>query len=174
MSILYELWDSLVVKVIAAIVSPILLALLFYASRRVHRAFQALRLAGAALNAVVRTEKDGLWSEGPGFWLKLPIQRPANYDDLRGNSIPILMIATSKGGVGKTTLSGSLAAHFAMQWTQRRQDLESDRPLRVLLIDQDFQGSQSTMTVSDNSRYAQPSKANRLVSGELGNGELFG
>ncbi len=30
------------------------------------------------------------------------------------------------------------------------------------------------MTVSDNSRFAQPSKSNRLVSGELGNGELFG
>ncbi len=120
MSILYELWDSLIGKVIAAIVSPIFLALLFYAFGRVYRAFHALRLAEAALKTVARTEKDGLWAEGPGFWLKLPIERPANYDDLRGNSIPILMIATSKGGVGKTTLSGSLAAHFAMQWTQRR------------------------------------------------------
>lgn len=174
MSLLQELGNSLVVQVIVAIVAPILAGVIFAAIRYVYRAQQALRLAQAALGAVVRTQQNGLWTEGPGFWLKLPIKHPANYDDLRGNSIPVLMIATSKGGVGKTTLSGSLAAHFAMQWTQRRQDQDVDRPLRVLLIDQDFQGSQSTMTVSDNSRFAQPSKANRLVSGELGDGELFG
>jgi chromosome partitioning protein len=172
-SVIAELWGSLVAKIIVAIISPILIALAYFLSRRIYRAFHALRFANAALSAVARTKNNGLWTEGPGFWLRLPIARPANYDDLKGNSIPILMIATSKGGVGKTTLAGSLAAHFAMQWTQRRQDPTADRPLRVLVIDQDFQGSFSTMTVSIGRRYAQPSKANRLASGELGNGQLY-
>ena len=172
-SIIAELWDSLVVKVIVAIISPTLIALLYLLFRRLHRAFEAQRFADAALEAVARRQENGLWTEGPGFWLKRPIVRPANYDHLRGSSIPVLMIATSKGGVGKTTLSGSLAAHFAMQWTQRRQDPNADRPVRVLVIDQDFQGSFSTMTVSVERRYALPSKSNRLVSGELGNGRLY-
>jgi chromosome partitioning protein len=42
--------------------------------------------------------------------------------------------------------------------------------LRILVIDQDFQGSFTTMTVDVNHRYIQPSKANRLVSGELEKG----
>lgn len=80
------------------------------------------------------------------------------------------MIAATKGGVGKTSLSGSLAAHFALRWTQRRHDRNGDKPLRVLVIDQNFQGTFTTMTVNVDSRYAQPSKANKLVSGELGFG----
>ncbi len=174
MSVLYELWGSLVVKVVATIISPILLALLYYLFRRLYRAFQALRFAEAALAAVARRQEHDLWVEGPGFWLKPAIVRPANYDLRMQASIPIMMIATLKGGVGKTTLSASLAAHFAMRWTQRRQDPNTDQPLRVLLIDQDFQASLSTMTVSDQLRFRQPSKANRLVSGELGKGEIVG
>jgi chromosome partitioning protein len=171
MSIISDLLDSLIIKVIASIVAPLLLAAAYYIFRRIYRAFQALRLVEGALAAVARREANGILQEGPGFWLKRPIIRPANYDDLKGNSIPILMIAATKGGVGKTSLAGSLAAHFALRWTQRRQDRDADKPLRVLVIDQDFQGSFTTMTVhTNNGRYDQPSKANRLVSGELANG----
>ena len=77
------------------------------------------------------------------------------------------MIATLKGGVGKTTLAANLAAHFAMRWHN-----DQRMPLRVLLVDLDFQGSLSTMTVSDERRFIQPSKANMLVSGELTGGLL--
>jgi chromosome partitioning protein len=84
-----------------------------------------------------------------------------------------MMIGATKGGVGKTSLAGSLAAYFAIQWTQRRQNPNADKPLRVLVIDQDFQGSFSTMTVDLNERYEQPSKANRLVSGELAGGRVW-
>jgi len=80
-------------------------------------------------------------------------------------SIPILMIATLKGGVGKTTLAANLAAQLATNWQN-----SAGSALRILLIDLDFQGSASTMTVSDDKRFALPSKANMLVSGELGNG----
>lgn len=45
--------------------------------------------------------------------------------------IPILTVATMKGGVGKTTLTANLAAHF------------DRRGKRVLLIDLDYQGSLS-------------------------------
>jgi len=168
--ILGEVWNSLIAKVIAAIVAPILAAAIYVLFRRVYRAFRALHHAESALKAVAREQHDGLWTEGPGFWLKLPIRRPTNYGDLQGNSIPILMIAATKGGVGKTSLAGSLAAHFALKWTQRRQESNADKPLRVLVIDQDFQGSFTTMTVDVNHRYIQPSKANRLVSGELEKG----
>jgi chromosome partitioning protein len=171
-SLIAELWSSLVAKAFVAIISPILLALFYFLARHLYRAFQSLHYVNAALGATARTKSNGLSTEGPGFWLKLPIVRPPNYEDLKGNSIPVLMIATSKGGVGKTTLAGSLAAHFALQWTQRREEPNADRPLRVLVIDQDFQGSFSTLTVSIGRRYVQPSKANRLASGELSNGQL--
>lgn len=165
-----ELWDSFLIKVAATVFAPVLLAGLYYSLHHIYRAFSALRLVNAGLRAVAREEKDGLWSEGPGFWLKQPKTQPPNYGDLRGTSIPILMIAATKGGVGKTSLSGSLAAHYAMRWTQRRQNPNVESSLRVLVIDQDFQGSFTTMTVNADRRYTQPSKSNRLVSGDLRDG----
>jgi chromosome partitioning protein len=171
-SVIVEIWNSLFAKTVALIISPIVFYLVFSLSRRVYLAFKALQLTEAALKSVAREKKNGLWTEGLGFWLKRPITRPSNYNDLQGNSIPILMIAATKGGVGKTSLAGSLAAHFALRWTQRRQDQNADRPLRVLVIDQDFQGSFSTMTVDVDHRYQQPSKANRLVSGALADGSV--
>lgn len=174
MDILSEVFGSLIAKIVAAILAPILGAITYLVFRRVYRAFRALHHAEAALGAVAREERNGLWTEGPGFWLKQPAIRPANYGDLKGNSIPILMVGATKGGVGKTSLAGSLAGHFALQWTQRRQDPNADKPLRVLVIDQDFQGSFSTMTVDVNRRYIQPSKANQLVSGDLEKGGVQG
>ena len=170
MSVYRELLENIVAKAVAGILAPVLAGLAFLLIRRAYRAYRALRYAEAALEAVARTQENGRWAEGPGFWLKQPIQRPRNYGDLQGNSIPILMIAATKGGVGKTSLAGSLAAHFALKWTQRRQEPSAEKPLRVLVIDQDFQGSFTTMTVDIDRRYRQPSKSNRLVSGALCNG----
>lgn len=171
MSLLHELGESLVVKVVASLLAPIVIALIYYALRRVFRAFRALRLAESALSAVARRQENGIWVEGPGFWLKKPIVPPwKDYETRMQASIPILMIATAKGGVGKTTLSGSLAAHFATRWRQTREEPQSPKPVRVLLIDSDFQGSMTTMTVPDDSRHLLPSKANKLISGEIGDG----
>ena len=113
MSIVFELWEFAGSSRLSRPSStPILIAALYYAFRRLYRAFQALRLAEAARKAVAREMHNGVWTEGPGFWLKLPIARPKNYNDLQGNSMPILMIAATKGGVGKTSLAGSLAGSF--------------------------------------------------------------
>ena len=60
-SIIAELWDSLVVKVIVAIISPTLIALLYFLFRRLHRAFEAHRFADAALEAVARRQENGLF-----------------------------------------------------------------------------------------------------------------
>ncbi len=168
-----ELWESLAVKVIASVLTPVVIALLYYALRRLFRAFKALRLTEEALKAVARKQEDEVWVEGPGFWLKQPIVRPfKDYGTRMQASIPILMVATAKGGVGKTTLSGSLAAYFALNWQQTREDAMSRKPVRALIIDSDFQGSMTTMTMPDDSRHLLPSKANKLFSGEIGDGLL--
>ena len=41
-----------------------------------------------------------------GFWSRSPGPRMDRYEELLGNSIPILMMAAQKGGVGKTTTFG--------------------------------------------------------------------
>jgi chromosome partitioning protein len=159
-------WLDLLSKLLHPIIAPIVAAAVYYSLRGLFRSFQAHRLAKRALRSVARTQEGERWVEGPGFWLKGPIIKPDGYELRMQASIPILMIATLKGGVGKTTLSGSLAAHYALRWNNR-----NGGPVRVLLVDLDFQGSLSTMTVADK-RFSQPSKANQLVSGDLGRGLL--
>jgi chromosome partitioning protein len=133
----------------------------------VWRRIVAYRLIGEARKAVARNVEGGITTEGPGFWLKGPINKLPNYDAAMRSSIPILMIGTLKGGVGKTTLSANLAAHFAMRWRN-----SVGQKLRVLLIDLDFQGSMSTMTLADAGGNDLICRANRLVSGELNAGRL--
>ncbi len=135
--------------------------------RPIYLAYRAMSQIGIARRAVERRPHKGVPVEGAGFWLKQPVLRPDGYDAHMQSSIPVLMIGSLKGGVGKTTLASNLAAHFAARWKNPK-----GGRLRVLVIDLDFQGSLSTMTVSSASRYTQPSKANMLVSGELFNGKL--
>lgn len=165
-----ELWLEIFIKIFASILGPVLLGCVYFAGRKIYRAFHALRLIQIALAAVARGSDNGTWVEGPGFWLKKPICPPPNYKLRMQASIPILMIANLKGGVGKTTLAANLAAHFSMKWKKSRSNGNEDEALRVLLIDLDFQGSLSSMTVPDEDRLVLPSKANKLVSGEIGDG----
>ena len=81
-----ELWESIAVKVIATILTPVVIAILYYALRRLFRAFKALSLAEDALKAVARMQENGIWLEGPGFWLKQPIVRP--WKDYESNYSP--------------------------------------------------------------------------------------
>lgn len=153
------------------LIALIVAALLFPAIRAFYRRQQALRLVEEALKAVERRPLNGLLEEGEGLWLKRPIRPPANYGELKG-CIPIILIATLKGGVGKTTLATNLAAYFASRWSSARSG--QSKPLRVLLIDLDYQGSATTMAVDEQDRSQRPSRAARLISGEFALGELVG
>jgi cellulose biosynthesis protein BcsQ len=123
------------------------------------------RRADRALAAVRRKAGDPWPKEGNGIWLASPIERPKieNYD----HHIPqarILVVANAKGGVGKTTVSANLGARFA-ELAER----ENKKP--VLLIDLDFQGSLSSMSIVGHTNWLPPkgqdSKATYLLSGDL-------
>jgi Mrp family chromosome partitioning ATPase len=78
------------------------------------------------------------FGEDNNLWLRQPIIRPERYDARMQQSIPILLIAHLKGGVGKTTIAANLAAYFEMK-----------RNERVLAIDLDHQGSLSSMLLPE-------------------------
>lgn len=113
-----------------------------------------------ALNDVAR-DRSSIWPrEGNGIWLAQPIEPPkiANFD----YAIPgphVLIVANAKGGVGKTTVSANLAAC-----------LSETTPKPVLLIDLDFQGSLSSMSIVGQKDWVPPdgrdSEATYLISGD--------
>ena len=101
--------------------------------------------------------------EGRGLWLTTPLRQPKNYRANVQTSIPVLLIANLKGGVGKTTLAANLTASYAAQALQN-----GEKP--VLVIDLDFQGSLSAMMLTDPQRLptgGQLSKGSELISGKI-------
>jgi chromosome partitioning protein len=86
--------------------------------------------------ALVRSMTNG---GDAGFWSRppLPDRRMKDYDHRLETSIPILLFAAQKGGVGKSTLTTNLAAAFA----------ESGK--RVLAVDMDYQGTTSAQMVRE-------------------------
>ena len=68
------------------------------------------------------------------FWARSVGRQPANYSELMKQSIPILLFANQKGGVGKTTVAANIAAYFQYKAGER-----------VLAIDLDYQGSMTVM-----------------------------
>lgn len=94
--------------------------------------------------------------DGAAFWSRVPGSRPENYQTAIRDSIPILLFANQKGGVGKTTLSANLAAVFA------------DRGEKVLVVDLDYQGSlTSLMRAQANAQGEAPSTVDLLLSDSL-------
>jgi chromosome partitioning protein len=82
------------------------------------------RLEGAIVRAGGGTGK--FWARPVGF--RLP-----DYERLISASIPSLIFGNQKGGVGKSTTATNLAAAFSMKGE------------RVLMVDLDYQGSQSIL-----------------------------
>jgi len=73
------------------------------------------------------------FNDDQDLWRRLPINQPRIYETLK-DSIPILLVANLKGGVGKTTIAANLTSYF-----------ETEKHERVLAIDLDYQGSLSSM-----------------------------
>ena len=101
--------------------------------------------------------REALLSDEEELWRLHPAIPPAKYFERLANSKPrIVLIASNKGGVGKTTLTVNLAAY-----------LEKRLNKRVLAIDLDYQGSLSlTLLRAVNLEYAG-SLANDLIGGSL-------
>lgn len=121
--------ESLVELIVVAVVAIVGIVI-----ARFRRPIAALlRSAKTLLELWALIDRDG------DIWLKTPLPTQILDDDFRQSKI--LTIANLKGGVGKTTTAANLAAFFALEG----EALNGGRPLRVLLIDLDFQGSLSTM-----------------------------
>jgi cellulose biosynthesis protein BcsQ len=71
-------------------------------------------------------------------WFRQPVEKPEWYNRNLPASIPILVVANLKGGVGKTTIAANLLAYF-----------EREKKERVLAIDLDYQGSLSSMLLAE-------------------------
>src|SRR5262245_51708307 len=72
------------------------------------------------------------------IWLRKPVLKPLLYDSDIQRSIPTVLVANLKGGVGKSTIAVNLAAYF--------EDVHDER---VLVIDLDYQASTSSMLLPD-------------------------
>lgn len=91
-------------------------------------------LGGAAIKKLERIRRisDG---KDESIWSRTLGQAKLDYHRAMDKSIPIIMVANLKGGVGKTTIAANLAAYFASP-------PDAGTPAeRVLVIDMDYQGS---------------------------------
>ncbi len=76
---------------------------------------------------------------------------------LRKSRVKVVVVANLKGGVGKTTITANLAAHYAMKMG-----------LRVLVVDLDYQGSLTgTMLTAAKNTLGSNILADALLGGEV-------
>lgn len=97
------------------------------------------------ISSQVRQRAPEIPPESVQVWLREIAAADATLATQRGK-LPILLVANLKGGVAKTMVAANLAAYFA-----RRNNYPATQGLpnkRVLLIDLDYQGSLSRMTLS--------------------------
>jgi chromosome partitioning protein len=114
--------------------------------------------------AAIRRIADG---KDESIWSRPLVTTKGDFHRRLENSIPIMMVASLKGGVGKTTIAANIAASFADPLDPKL------KPERVLLIDMDYQGSATGLAVghariadSDTLRL-ELGKAEALLTGRL-------
>ena len=96
------------------------------------------------------------------LWLRQPITPSTRYHSAIQDSIPIVLFANLKGGVGKTTIAANLTTFF-----------EIKKHERVLAIDLDHQGSLSSMLLPENeSRVQRSAEAVKTIIRGSANGQF--
>jgi cellulose biosynthesis protein BcsQ len=121
---------------------------------------RTLKAERAALAEKLQRVHDA-FEDDNNIWLRQPVIKPDRYNSSLQSSIPILLIANLKGGVGKTTIAANLATYF-----------ERRKGERVLAIDLDHQGSLSSMLLpEDAQRTERPADVIKsLIGGATGMG----
>ena len=115
---------------------------------------RALKSENAELTGKLARVRDA-FDDDNNIWLRTPIIKPPRYSASLQSSIPIVLIANLKGGVGKTTIAANLAVYF-----------ERCHNERVLAIDLDHQGSLSSMLLpQDAQRTQRPAEAVKSLIG---------
>ena len=133
--VLNSSFDDWTVRVAALVIATLLAP---FAARIVGRISLWVRETLAASSRLRRAEK-AVAKDGEGIWLadNFNIGQPNDYRRI-GRGIPVMTIANLKGGVGKTTIAANLLAHYSIAKQER-----------VLAVDFDYQGSLSSMMLSD-------------------------
>jgi cellulose biosynthesis protein BcsQ len=166
---LVEVWEVLSSWFGKEIATTIGLAAIFVLTYFVKRAFNLAKWIwqyhhrlNRALKDVGRVNTANGQREGDGLWLAQPIIGPVvRCRDPHIGPPRILVVANLKGGVGKTTVAANLGACYATIAKK-----ENKKP--VLMIDLDFQGSLSSMSIVGNSWLPLDgwnSKSTGLISG---------
>lgn len=115
-----------------------------------------LKAENAELTQTLHRVRDA-FKDDNNLWLRQPINKPEGYDRRLHRSIPILLFANLKGGVGKTTIAANMANYF-----------ERRRGERVLAIDLDHQGSLTSMLLpGEAARTQRPAETVKCLIGGI-------
>ena len=138
LDVLRAMLGKSVADIVLAVLSLIAIAMirkLFGWGRQVYDYSQRLKRVRAA---IAREQTPSGFIEGHGIWLSRPINGAQSKEYKDGfDASKILVVANAKGGVGKTTTVANIGARLA-----------EELPKPVLLIDLDFQGTLSSMSVA--------------------------